>query len=402
MLFQKKIVLGITGSIAAYKSVLLARLLARAGAEVKVVITASARDFVTPLSLSTLTKNQVFSSFTTGEDGEWVNHVELGMWADLILIAPASANTIGSCANGLCHNLLQAVYLSARCPVFFAPAMDLDMWKHIAVQANIGKLRSYGNYIIDPGTGELASGLVGEGRMAEPETILEIIEDFFSMGRQMNGRRVLVTAGPTREAIDPVRFISNYSSGKMGFSIAEELANRGATVSLISGPVDIRPTHPGISWIKVNSAEEMLKAAEQEFQKSDAAILCAAVADFQPTKYEEQKIKKEGEQPHTIELKKTPDILAKLGQIKSESQILAGFALETNSGRDNAMKKLKNKNLDFIVLNQLSETNQIFGSDQNQIEILDSKGEWKTFAQNSKAMLAKDIADQLNSCFTNA
>lgn len=398
MLFQKKIILGITGSIAAYKSALLARLLVRAGAEVKVVMTHSARDFVTPLTLSTLTKNQVFSEFTTGNHGEWVNHVELGLWADLLLIAPASANTLAHCANGLCRNLLQASYLSARCPVFFAPAMDLDMWKHPATQMNVERLQSFGNQIIEPGNGELASGLVGEGRMAEPEDILERIEDFFSLRRQMHGKRILVTAGPTQEAIDPVRYISNHSSGKMGYALAEELASRGASVTLLSGPVALNTKNPGINCIRVQSAEEMLKHALEQFPACDAAILTAAVADYQADEVSTEKIKKSTDSIQ-LSLKKTPDILANLGKMKRNDQILVGFALETNAGKEHAESKLKNKNLDFIVLNMLSNDNPVFGSDQNQAGIFTRLGEWKSFPMQSKTALSKDIADQLNTCF---
>jgi len=398
MLFQKKIILGITGSIAAYKSALLARLLVRAGAEVKVVMTHSARDFVTPLTLSTLTKNQVFSEFTTGNHGEWVNHVELGLWADLLLIAPASANTLAHCANGLCRNLLQASYLSARCPVFFAPAMDLDMWKHPATQMNVERLQSFGNQIIEPGNGELASGLVGEGRMAEPEDILERIEDFFSLRRQMHGKRILVTAGPTQEAIDPVRYISNHSSGKMGYALAEELASRGASVTLLSGPVALNTKNPGINCIRVQSAEEMLKHALEQFPACDAAILTAAVADYQADEVSTEKIKKSTDSIQ-LSLKKTPDILANLGKLKRNDQILVGFALETNAGKEHAESKLKNKNLDFIVLNMLSNDNPVFGSDQNQAGIFTRLGEWKSFPMQSKTALSKDIADQLNTCF---
>jgi phosphopantothenoylcysteine decarboxylase / phosphopantothenate---cysteine ligase len=398
MLFQKNIVLGITGSIAAYKSALLVRLLHRAGAEVRVVMTNSAKDFVTPLTLSTLSKNKVVSSFTNGDQGEWVNHVELGLWADLMVIAPASANTIGSCANGLCENLLQAVYLSARCPVFFAPAMDLDMWKHPSTQNNIHSLRSNGNHIIEPGTGELASGLIGEGRMAEPEEILHTIEEFFSRQRQMNGKRILITAGPTREAIDPVRYISNHSSGKMGYALADELASRGARVILVSGPVELRPGNQSVQCIKVTNAREMLEVAIREYAECNAAILTAAVADYQPENPSAEKIKK-SESALDLKLHRTPDILASLGKMKRTDQFLAGFALETSEGRKHAEQKLENKNLDFIVLNQLSPANQVFGSDNNQIEIFTKEGEWKSYPMQSKKEVSKEIADQLNSCF---
>ena len=400
MLFRKKIILGVTGSIAAYKSALLARLLIKSGADVRVVMTESSKDFITPLTLSTLTKNSVFSSFITGDQGEWVNHVELGLWADAMVIAPASANTISHFANGICHGLLDAVYLSSRAPVFLAPAMDLDMWKHGSTRHNIHQLKNYGNIIIEPGKGELASGLVGEGRMAEPEEILEVIEQYFTRSRQMNGKKILVTAGPTRENIDAVRFVSNHSSGLMGYALSEELASRGAKVKLISGPVGLTSKHPNIELIKVNTAAEMYKAANQEFPEMNAAILTAAVADFKPVNPSAGKIKKT-ENSIQIKLEQTPDILKSLGTIKTEGQILAGFALETDNGRSNAEAKLKNKNLDFIVLNQPSDENPIFGSEQNQVDIYTAGGEWKSFPMQSKEKISVEIADLLHQIMKN-
>lgn len=398
MLFRKKIILAVTGSIAAYKSALLARLLVKAGAEVRVIMTESSKEFITPLTLSTLTKNEVVSSFITGHNGAWTNHVELGMWADAMLMAPASANMLAQCANGACHNLMAAVYLSARCPVFFAPAMDLDMWRHPATQNNSDILRNYGNYIIEPASGELASGLVGEGRMAEPEEIVQRLETFFNMARQMHGKKVLVTAGPTREAIDPVRYISNHSSGKMGFALAEELAARGASVVLISGPVSLKVKHPSIARIDVTTAEEMFNEAKKAFSSCDAAILTAAVADFKPAETAESKIKKE-QAPNNIALTRTTDILKELATIRTKKQHIGGFALETNDGKKNAEAKLQNKNLDFIVLNELSEQNAVFGSDFNTIEIYSTETGWLNFGEQTKAEAARSIAGFLDQLF---
>lgn len=400
MLFRKKIILAVTGSIAAYKSALLARLLVKAGAEVRVVMTESSKDFITPLTLSTLTKNEVVSSFTTGPNGAWTNHVELGMWADVMLMAPASANMLAQCANGSCHNLMAAVYLSARCPVFFAPAMDLDMWRHPATQNNIDLLRSRGNFIIEPASGELASGLVGEGRMAEPDEIVHRLETFFNLARQMQGKKILITAGPTREAIDPVRFISNHSSGKMGFALAEELASRGASVVLISGPVSLKVQHPSIERINVTTAEEMLQEARSVFPSCDAAILTAAVADFKPANPADSKIKKE-QAPNNISLTGTTDILKELASGRTKKQRIGGFALETNDGKKHAEAKLQNKNLDFIVLNELSEQNAVFGSDFNSIEIYSPNLGWQNFGKQSKAEAARSIAAFLDQIFQN-
>jgi phosphopantothenoylcysteine decarboxylase/phosphopantothenate--cysteine ligase len=398
MLFRKKIILAVTGSIAAYKSALLARLLVKAGAEVRVVMTESSKDFITPLTMSTLTKNEVVSSFTSGPNGAWTNHVELGMWADVLLMAPASANMLAQCANGSCHNLMAAVYLSARCPVFFAPAMDLDMWRHAATQNNVDLLRSRGNFIIEPASGELASGLVGEGRMAEPEEIVHRLETFFNLARQMHGKKVLITAGPTREAIDPVRYISNHSSGKMGFALAEELASRGASVVLISGPVSLKTLHPNIERIDVTTAEEMLKEARTVFGSCDAAILTAAVADFKPSGLSDSKIKKE-QAPDSIALTVTTDILKELAASRKNNQRIGGFALETNDGKINAELKLQNKSLDFIVLNELSEQNAVFGSDFNSIGIFSKETGWQEFGKQSKAEAARSIASFLDQIF---
>jgi phosphopantothenoylcysteine decarboxylase/phosphopantothenate--cysteine ligase len=401
MLFRKKIILAVTGSIAAYKSALLTRLLVKAGAEVRIVMSDAAKDFITPLTLSTLSKNPVHSSFTVGQQGEWVNHVELGLWADLMVMAPASANMISNCANGSCNSLMAAVYLSAKCPVFFSPAMDLDMWKHPSTQKNIAALRSYGNFIIEPASGELASGLVGEGRMAEPEEIVRQLESFFNLPRQLVNKKILITAGPTREMIDPVRYISNHSSGKMGYALADELAMRGAHVTLISGPVSITAKHPNIHVIKVQTANEMLDAAKNAFEDSDAAILTAAVADYKPKSPSTSKIKK-ANAALNLELEETTDILQTLGLNKKDNQILAGFALETNQGREHAELKLKNKNLDFIVLNELSNDNQVFGNDFNAIEIYSKRSGWQSFGKQSKTDAAKEIAEYLEQIINHA
>ncbi len=401
MLFRKKIILAVTGSIAAYKSAFLTRLLVKAGAEVRIVMSDAAKDFITPLTLSTLSKNPVHSSFTVGPEGEWVNHVELGLWADLMILAPASANMISNCANGSCSSLMSAVYLSAKCPVFFSPAMDLDMWKHPSTQKNIAALRSYGNFIIEPASGELASGLVGEGRMAEPEEIVHQLEAFFNLPRQMVNKKIVITAGPTREMIDPVRYISNHSSGKMGYALAEELANRGAHVVLISGPVSLTAKHPNIQIINVQTAHEMLDAAKKAFEDSDAAILTAAVADYKPKSPSASKIKKVNVALN-LELETTADILQTLGLSKRPNQIVAGFALETNNGKENAELKVKNKNLDFIVLNELSEQNQVFGNDFNSIEIYSNNSGWESFGKQTKAEAAKEIATYLDQIFNHA
>ena len=394
MLFRKKIILGITGSIAAYKSALLARLLVKAGAEVRVIMSESATDFITPLTLHTLTKNPVHQSFTIGNQGEWVNHIELGLWADAFIIAPASANTVARCANGICDSLLIAVYMSSRCPVFFAPAMDLDMWHHPSTRQNISTLRSFGNHIISPGTGELASGLIGEGRMREPDEIVGFLEDFYASSRLMTGKKILVSAGPTVEPIDEVRFISNFSSGKMGYAIASELASRGAEVTLVSGPVNNLYCHPKIELIHVKTADEMFDACTKVFSEQDAAIMTAAVADFKPSETFAGKLKKDSA-PSVIELSLNKDILTELGKMKQNGQKLIGFALETSEGKKNASEKMNKKNLDMIVLNLLSSNNQVFGSDTNHVSLGFSNGSWLDMEPKSKNEIAADLADQL-------
>jgi len=389
MLAGKRILLGVSGSIAAYKSAFLTRLLVKAGAEVNVVMTPSAHDFITPLTLSTLSKNPVLTHFVKDETGQWNNHVDLGLWADALVIAPASANTLAKMASGICDNLLMAVYLSARCPVFFAPAMDLDMLQHPSTKNNLQKLTSWGNRLIDPTHGELASGLVGTGRMAEPEEILKVIENFFSTG-PLKGKKALVTAGPTHEAIDPVRFISNHSTGKMGFAIAEELANQGAEVTLITGPTSLSKDLNGINVIAVNSADEMYTASVQYFTDSDISVLSAAVADYKPAVKADQKIKKKDE-TFILELVKTKDIAAELGKLKRNGQIIVGFALETENETAHAEKKLTSKNFDLIVLNSLNDKGAGFGHDTNKITIIDSSKKSKEFNLKSKKEVARDI-----------
>jgi phosphopantothenoylcysteine decarboxylase / phosphopantothenate---cysteine ligase len=394
MLTGKKILLGVTGSIAAYKSAVLTRLFAKAGAEVKVIMTRSAHDFITPVTLSTLSKNPVFTDFIKDESGQWNNHVELGLWADAMIIAPASANTIAKMANGLSDNLLLATYLSCRSNVFVSPAMDLDMLIHPSTQQNLSKLQSYGNYIIDSTFGELASGLVGKGRMAEPEEIIEYIDRFFTDGNALKGKKVLVTAGPTHEAIDPVRFIGNHSSGKMGFAIAEALADKGAHVHLVTGPTQQHTNHPGIDVKSVMSAEEMYHACTELFPSSEIIVLSAAVADYKPSVKAEQKIKKKDEEM-TITLTKTHDIASSLGKLKHNGQIIVGFALETEQEHANAIKKLDSKNFDLIVLNSLNDKGAGFGHDTNKITIIDRQQKVKTFELKSKKEVAKDIVNAI-------
>jgi phosphopantothenoylcysteine decarboxylase/phosphopantothenate--cysteine ligase len=393
MLNGKKIILGVTGSIAAYKSAVLTRLLVKAGAEVKVIMTSASHEFITPLTLSTLSKNRVLTQFTKDETGQWNNHVELGLWADAFVIAPASANTLAKMANGICDNLLLAVYLSARCPIFFAPAMDLDMLKHPATQDNIIKLKSFGNLLIEPGYGELASGLTGNGRMAEPEEITEHVQRFFEGGK-LKGKKALVTAGPTHEAIDPVRFIGNNSSGKMGFAIAEELALQGAEVNLISGPTQEKATHPHIKVKKVTSAEEMYEACKNVFSSSDITVLSAAVADYRPLTVAGQKIKKT-DSDLSLTLTKTHDIAAELGKLKTNGQLIVGFALETENEKANAEKKIAAKNFDLIVLNSLNDKGAGFGYDTNKISIINKKNQVKEFALKSKKEVATDIVNAI-------
>lgn len=392
ILKNKKILLGVSGSIAAYKSALLIRLLIKEGAEVQVIMTDAAKDFITPLTLSTLSKKPVLSSFTKGDSGEWNNHVELGLWADVMLIAPASANTIGKCANGIADNLLIATYLSARCSVFFAPAMDFDMYKHPSTLENISKLKSFGNHIINAENGELASGLVGEGRLAEPEHIVHELERFFSKNASLEGKKVLITAGPTQEPIDPVRFISNHSSGKMGFAIAEAFEMAGAEVTVVSGPVSIlNPT--GIKIEKVQSAKDMYEAVNKYFDTADIVILSAAVADYTPLHVADKKIKKK-EGKFNIELTKTIDIAATIGQKKTKQTII-GFALETDNELENAQSKLQRKNFDAIVLNSLQDKGAGFRYDTNKIKIIDRSGNIEGFELKTKKEVAQDILNKV-------
>lgn len=393
MLKGKKIVLGITGSIAAYKAAILIRGLIKKGAEVQVVITPAGKEFITPITLSALTSKPVISEFFAQRDGTWNSHVDIGLWADAMVIAPATASTIGKMANGIADNMLITTYLSMKAPVFVAPAMDLDMFAHPSTQRNLNILRSYGNHIIEPAEGELASHLVGKGRMEEPENIVEALEAFFEKQNDLSKKKVVITAGPTYEKIDPVRFIGNYSSGKMGFALAEECASRGAEVTLISGPVQLKTTHPNIHRIDVESAEQMYKAAVEYYPQSDAGILCAAVADFAPESAADEKIKRKGDELH-ICLKPTTDIAAHLGKMKKAGQLLVGFALETNDERQNAQGKLERKNFDFIVLNSLNDKGAGFRCDTNKITIID-KIKQTDYPLKSKAAVAKDIIDRL-------
>jgi phosphopantothenoylcysteine decarboxylase/phosphopantothenate--cysteine ligase len=388
MLQGKKILIGISASIAAYKTILLVRLLVKEGAEVKVVMTPASKDFVSPLVLSTLSKNRVLMDMTDGN--EWSNHVMLGRWADVFVIAPLSCNTLAKMANGLCDNLLLAVYLSATCPVVVAPAMDEDMWHHPATQQNLEKLQQYGNQSIPVNNGELASGLYGDGRMAEPGDILAYLKENFFRGKELEGKHALVTAGPTYEAIDPVRFVGNHSSGKMGFAIAEELYNRGAAVTLITGPTQQKINGKAIKVVPVQSAAEMFDAAQAAFAAADITVMAAAVADYSPASPAQEKIKKNGE-TLDLSLSKTKDILKHLGSIKKNGQLLVGFALETEHEKANALSKLQSKNLDAIVLNSLRDQGAGFGVDTNQVTIIDKNGTEKRIALKSKKEIAKDI-----------
>lgn len=389
----KKIVLGITGSIAAYKAAVLTRLLIKKGAEVQIVITPAGKEFITPITLSALTSKPVISEFFAQRDGTWHSHVDLGLWADAMLIAPATASTIGKMAHGIADNMLVTTYLSMKAPVFVAPAMDLDMFAHPSTQHNLDILRSYGNHIIEPASGELASHLVGKGRMEEPEKIVEVLEDFFARKEDLKGKKILITAGPTYEKIDPVRFIGNYSSGKMGYALAENCAERGAEVTLISGPVNLQTQHPAIRRINVESAEEMYRAAMEFYPDCDAGILCAAVADFTPEIVASHKIKREKDDL-TIKLKPTHDIAAALGQAKHPQQRLIGFALETNDELAHAQEKRKRKNFDFIVLNSLNDKGAGFRCDTNKITIVDET-ECTPYPLKDKKEVAKDIIDKL-------
>lgn len=388
----KKIVLGITGSIAAYKSASLCRLLIKAGCEVKVIMTESATEFITPLSLSTLSKNEVISAIATEDN--WSNHVELGLWADAFLIAPATANTMGKMATGLADNMLVATYLSAKCPVFIAPAMDLDMWIHGSTKHNLAQLRSFGNEIIPVGHGELASGLVGDGRMAEPEDIVKYLEDHQGKKKDLINKKVLITAGPTRESIDPVRFISNHSTGMMGIVLADECAARGATVELVLGPSNLKAAQSNVTTTHVKSAEDMYQACIKHHQDTDVTILAAAVADYTPIDSADQKIKKKAGDMK-IDLKRTKDIAAELGKSKSKQQVHIGFALETQNGIENATGKLERKNLDLIVLNTLEDKGAGFGTQSNKISIIHKSGKIIDYDLKSKKKVAVDIVNEL-------
>jgi len=392
MLKGKKILLGVTGSIAAYKSAFLVRLLVRAGAEVKVIMTPSSNDFISKLTLSTLSRNKVLVELFDEES--WANHVMLGRWADVMLIAPLSCNTLSKMVHGQCDNLLLAVYLSATCPVVVAPAMDEDMWHHQSTKENIGKLIKFGNKIIPVDNGELASGLVGDGRMAEPEAIVRFIEGSFNISQSLAGKKAFVSAGPTYEPLDPVRFIGNHSSGKMGLAIAEELFARGADVTLIMGPSTISLPANGITSVGVNTAEEMYNACIKQFDRSDLGIMAAAVADYTPVKVAANKIKKADDEL-VIELKKTKDILKSLGKKKSSKQVLVGFALETNNERENALGKLKDKNADMVIMNSLNDKGAGFGMDTNKITIFDKSGKEFNYELMSKKEAAKNIVDTI-------
>ena len=392
----KHIVLGISGGIAAYKSAFLLRLFIKAGAEVQVVITPNGKEFITPATLAALSGKPVVSEFFAANTGEWHSHVDLGLWSDLMVIAPATASTIGKMANGVADNMLITTYLSSKSQVMVAPAMDLDMWAHPSTQRNIATLESYGVEIIMPASGELASHLVGKGRMEEPEIILKRVEEHFSRRESMKGKKILVTAGPTYENIDPVRFIGNYSSGKMGFSIAEEAAARGAEVTLVAGPVSLETKNPRITRIDVRSARQMLEAAIDAFKECDAAILSAAVADYAPESCSDTKLKRENTDGLTIKLVKNPDIAATLGERKG-NKILVGFALETDHEHDNAMKKMKNKNLDMIVLNSMQNPLAGFNKDTNQVTVIKACGTEKAYSAKSKRDVARDILDEMES-----
>ncbi|WP_443938268.1 bifunctional phosphopantothenoylcysteine decarboxylase/phosphopantothenate--cysteine ligase CoaBC [Pedobacter sp. MW01-1-1] len=389
MLKNKNIILGVCGSIAAYKSAFLVRLLVKNGANVKVILTPDGANFITPLTLATLSKNPVYTQYFEEETGVWSNHVELGLWADLVLIAPISANTLSKLSNGICDNLLTATYLSAKCPVYVAPAMDLDMWKHESTRQNIKRIESFGNTVISPGNGELASGLYGEGRMAEPEEIIDFLESTLKLASPLYGKKVLVTAGPTYEAIDPVRFIGNHSSGKMGFALADELAALGADVTLIAGPT-AQKANQVLTRIDVVSAQDMLEACLAHFEQTDITVMCAAVADYRPANVADQKIKKQESTFH-LALEKTVDILQTLGTKKQPHQLLIGFALETNDEENYAKGKLEKKNLDLVVLNSLNDKKAGFKLDTNKITIFNKDLERTVYEAKLKTDVAKDI-----------
>jgi phosphopantothenoylcysteine decarboxylase/phosphopantothenate--cysteine ligase len=390
----KHIVLGLTGSIAAYKAAYLLRGLVKEGAEVQVVMTPSAKEFITPVTMSALSGKPVASEFFSANDGSWHSHVDMGQWADLLLIAPATAASIGKMAHGICDNLLVTTYMSAKCPVMIAPAMDLDMFSHPANQSNLDILRSFGNLILEPGEGELASGLYGKGRMEEPENIVEEVVKFFDQKKKLLNRHFLITAGPTYEKIDPVRFIGNYSSGKMGYAIANELASQGARVTIVSGPVQIQNSNPTITVIPIESAIEMYEQCLRVFPETDGAIMCAAVADFTPEKYSATKVKR-GKDGLVIQLKPTTDIAGELGRMKTPRQLLVGFALETNDELQNAYAKLSKKNLDFIVLNSMNDRGAGFGVDTNKITLIDKDNNPTFFELKSKTGVAADIVDRI-------
>jgi phosphopantothenoylcysteine decarboxylase/phosphopantothenate--cysteine ligase len=389
----KRIIVGITGGIAAYKVATVVREMKRRGAEVRVVMTPMAKQFITPLTMATLSQNPIAVDFFDPENGAWNSHVSLGLWADAYLIAPATANTLGKMANGIADNLLLTTYLSAKCPVFVAPSMDLDMYAHEATQHNISLLKQRGVQVIDAEEGFLASGLSGKGRMAEPEQIVNAMDEFFFKNESLRGKRVLITAGPTYEKIDPVRFIGNYSSGKMGYAIAEECAKRGAEVILVSGPVKLNPQHPNIRRVSVESAQEMFEASVEDFPTVDFAILSAAVADYSPVVKSDSKIKREKTGAMQLNLSPTKDIAAHLGTMKKEGQLLIGFALETDNEFGNATEKCKRKNFDFIVLNSLRDKNAGFQYDTNKITIIDKFGTSTSYDLKPKSEVAKDILD---------
>lgn len=390
----KHIIIGVTGSIAAYKAASLVRLLVKEGAEVKVVMTELAKQFITPLTMATLSKHPVMVEFYNPENGDWHSHVDMGLWADLYLIAPATANTIGKMAHGVADNLLLTTYLSAKCPVMVAPAMDLDMYRHPATQHNLEILRSYGNRIVEPEEGELASGLTGKGRMAEPEEIVRCIRQYFAQSGELSGKKVLLTAGPTYEKIDPVRFIGNYSTGKMGFALAEAFAARGAEVVLVAGPVTLKTEHPAIRRIDVESAAQMYEQVMAQAPECDIVVSCAAVADFTPAHRADTKIKREGGQL-SLELQPTPDIAAALGKQKKPGQLLVGFALETNDEEGNAVQKLHKKNLDLIVLNSLKDAGACFGYDTNKVTMIDRNEERYHYELKAKRAVAEDIVNRV-------
>jgi phosphopantothenoylcysteine decarboxylase/phosphopantothenate--cysteine ligase len=391
MLKGKNVLLAVTGSIAAYKTAFFVRLLVKEGAEVQVIMTNSAKDFITPLTLSTLSKRPVIIEPFDPETGEWSNHVELGRWADVMVVAPASANTLSKMAAGIADNFVTTCYLAAKCPVFFAPAMDLDMFHHPSVQKNIDILQSYGNLLISPQEGELASGLCGAGRMEEPDQIIQVLSDYFAEAKELHGKKILVTAGPTYEPIDPVRFIGNYSSGKMGFSLAEVLARKGAEVTLVTGPTVLDTPARIKNRIDVHTAVQMAEVCYDVARDSDVVVMAAAVADYAPVSIAKSKIKK-SEEVTSLELKKNPDILAELGKRKKKGQILAGFALETDNEKENALTKLQNKNLDLIVLNSLKDLGAGFNTDTNKVNVLFKNGEIKEFPLKDKTLVAGDIA----------